>query len=222
MKTADLPPKVFRVSPDPWKLWAPLHQNRFDISAEPSISTVYLGETQEAAFAEVLSCFWPKIAEQVLAIPADDDPPNSQIIPASWIQQKKLGVGTLAAGLSIVDLAELSSITDLRRVPELGVKAKENGFSDVDESSLKAGGRQGRALTQAVAAYLYGLDHDGVRYGSRLSDVLKCMAVFIPTAKGIAGPNEFLETAEILEDPVSLTNDALKRVVADMGLQLGE
>ena len=77
LQTASHPKFVFRIARgDPWIIRAPRGQNRFDIfDPQESVMTIYTGESQEAAWAEVLAPFRPDL-ETIVAvnkIPCDDN-----------------------------------------------------------------------------------------------------------------------------------------------------
>lgn len=116
IKCTEIPSSVFRISRgDPWILRPPSKKNRFDISTETGTSTVYVGGSQEAAFAEVLGDFWPLISAEVSRIPADDDFPNSNFVPAAWAKERSLGTATVRVGISVADINQLPSLTHFLR-----------------------------------------------------------------------------------------------------------
>jgi hypothetical protein len=182
--TADHPTQVYRVGrDDPWAIRPPRFHNRFDISdAENPVMTLYTGESPEAALAEVLAPLRPdlELVATLAAIPSDDGLlPHAGRVPANWLARRQMGCAEIRSSAVIADITSAQSIAALRSVPELAEKAIKCGFTDVDDSSLIAGGPQGRPFTQTVAAYLYNLHYSGIRYGSRLGAAYHCIAGFI-------------------------------------------
>lgn len=54
---------VYRVARNPWAIRAPSQLHRFDVNDPTSpVYTVYVGESETAAFAEVLAPFRPDLA----------------------------------------------------------------------------------------------------------------------------------------------------------------
>lgn len=159
---------VYRVARDPWAIRAPSQLHRFDINDPTSpIYTVYVGESEAAAFAEVLAPLRPnlELLAELKAMPSDSGSPlpSVGVVSAQWRGSRKIGVADTRVEASVVDLASAETIARLREVPELAGQARACGFADLDDSALKASGERGRFLTQAIAAWIYNQGCSAVR-----------------------------------------------------------
>ena len=179
---------VYRIAKqDPWAIRAPKGDNRFDIlnPSEP-IFTLYTGETEEAALAEVLAPLRPSLREIAVinSIPCDHPrmEPELATISADWIAKRKLSSAEINGNLKFADITMPSEIATLRNGQVLAEKSNECGFQDIDDSSLKAGDVRGREFTQTVAAHYFNDNFHGIRYGSRLGAGYFCLAAFIPVS----------------------------------------
>ena len=173
--------RLFRIAEEPRKIWPSCLLHRFDFPSEMGISTIYFGESEKASFVELLAQFRPKITDEVLALPGDDEPPNSNIVPMSWINRRCIGSIEIQQRAKIFDVTKIRNITILRKDEFLKRSAAGLGFSDIDEASLKASGNRGRKLTQNVSKHIFDINFCGIRYGSRLDGTLACIALFIRT-----------------------------------------
>lgn len=217
VKIATHPKQVFRVSRgDPWAIRAPRGNNRFDIcDPEEGVMTLYTGESKEAALAEVLAPFRPDLETiaEVDSIPSDDDvSPVSGVVPKHWLETRRIGIGIIRFKAVIVDITHPKTIQVLRNQSDLARQAIKAGFVDIDESSLRASGVNGRRFTQAVSAYIYNIGHSGIRYGSRLGTTFHCVAGFVAIGVDNATWSEFLE-AVLPSEKISSEDTALKNVV---------
>lgn len=215
VQIAKHPRQVFRVSrSDPWAIRAPRGNNRFDIcDPEDGVMTLYTGESKEAALAEVLAPFRPdlKTIAEVELIPSDDNvSPASGVIPKHWLETRRMGIGIIRSKAVIVDITHPKTIQVLRNQSDLAQQAITAEFVDIDESSLRSTGVNGRRFTQAVSAYIYNIGHAGIRYGSRLGERFHCIAGFVAISVDSVAWSEFLEkvlpSERILSDDTELRN----------------
>ncbi|MGK5085102.1 RES domain-containing protein [Bdellovibrionota bacterium FG-1] len=201
LKIADHPARIYRVGrEDPWVIRPPRLDNRFDISdPESPVMTLYTGESPDAALAEVLVQFRPDLEAvvAVAAIPSDDvQKPLCGLVPRGWLARRRMGQAKIRPEAVLVDITASESIAALRAVPALAEKALACGFADIDESSLKASGLQGRTFTQTVAAHLYNNQHSGIRYGSRLGADYHCIAGFVSVDSADVTESDFIIEVE--------------------------
>lgn len=224
-KTASRVESVYRVSyGDPWQIRAPSQLNRFDIN-DPTdpVFTVYTGETEEAAFAEVLAPLRPDLdlIASLNDMPCDPGSPLPAIgkVSAKWIQSRKIGRAKVRDTATVVDITSPETIAELRNVPAIAAKARDCRFTDVDESSLKASGPNGRLFTQTVAAHFYNMHFSGIRFGSRLGTEYGCIAGFIALSLRDITESEFI--GEIFpSERVSPINSAFQNVLKLFGLSI--
>jgi len=224
LQTASHPQIVFRIARgDPWIIRAPRGHNRFDIfDPEESVMTIYTGESEEAAWAEVLAPFRPDL-ETIAAInniPSDDNrTPAAGKVPRAWLAQRIIGKAKIRSTAVIIDISHPSTIQILRSEPELAKQALDSGFNDLDNSALKASDEKGRYLTQKIAAYIYNRSYEGIRYESRLGSVFKCIAGFAALSSKDASCSKFLEKI-FTSESVSARDPALQKVASMMDLKL--
>ena len=224
LQIAKHPEQIFRVARgDPWIIRPPRGNNRFDIfDPEESVMTLYTGESPEAAWAEVLAPFRPDLAtiSAISSIPCDDNKmPSSGKVPTNWLLSRCLGTGKIKPTAQIIDITNPATIQDLRNKPEIAKQALRSGFSDLDDSALKAGNSNKRHLTQTVAAFIYNNGHDGIRYESRLGSNYKCIAGFISLSCVSAVDSKFLAEA-LPPKAISPLNSSLQKVASIMNLRL--
>lgn len=143
---------------DPWAIRPTRGHNRFDIfDPEESIMTIYTGESEEAAWAEVLAPFRPDLEAiaTINSIASDDNKtPASGRVPRAWLAERYIGKAKIRASAMIVDISHPVAIQALRNQPEIAKQALHSGFNDLDNSALKASSEKGRHLTQKIAAYI--------------------------------------------------------------------
>jgi RES domain len=215
---------VYRVARAPWAIRAPSQLHRFDINDPTSpIYTVYVGESETAAFAEVLAPLRPDLGlvAKLEAMPCDPGSPLPAVgmVSAHWRGNRKIGVADTRAGASAVDLTSAETIAHLRRVPDLAEQVRACGFPDLDESALKAGGERGRDFTQAVAAWVYNQGFSALRYGSRLGAEFHCIAGFIPVASRDVTESELIAVLHA-DLRISADHPALAEVARTFGLSV--
>lgn len=191
--TAD-PGPVWRVGyrPGPWA-WTPWQyagdaggfSGRFD-DPRGSFRTLYAGDGLLACLLEVLAPFRadPLLAEDLAGVvedPADaSEHPSTApgLVPASWLQPREATTATLSGLYCAV--SDKETIPTLRRL--FLPAALRYGLADLDGGALRLSAP--RALTQAIAAWLYDLHEagrdllDGVRFESRHGDGLVLWAIF--------------------------------------------
>lgn len=224
MKTADHPEFVYRVGrTTPWEINAPRGVNRFDIhDPEEPTTTIYTGETAEAALAEVMAPFRPDI-ETIAAVKSmdseDGKDPASGIVPKNWLKNRCLGRAKIRPSATIVDITDPVTIDHLRRDPGISKMAVQCGFPDIDESSLKACGPKGRRFTQTVAAHLYSIHFSAIRYGSRLGETYHCIAGFVALSSKDVTESEFIIAVEKTV-PLAVSDPALVKVAGIFQLKL--
>ncbi len=215
---------AFRVSRgNPWLIRAPRGYNRFDIfDPEESIMTLYTGESKEAAFAEVLAPFRPDLEtiSKLKDIPCDDDKtPSSGKVPKAWLMERRIGKAKIRATAKIINVTSPLTMQVLRNNQEIARYTFKAGFSDLDDSALKASNEKGRYLTQMIAAFIYNLDHTGILYESRLGSRYKCVAGFIPLSVAEAKNSDFLEET-MPEEKISALDPELQKVASIFNLKL--
>jgi hypothetical protein len=184
--------------------------------------TIYTGESEESALAEVLASFRPDLETiaAVNAMPADDNRmPARGRITKHWLDTRRLGQGKIRRTATLVDISHLDTIQALRSQQQLALHALRNGFVDLDDAALKTGGPNGRLLTQAVSQFIYHQGHHGIRYGSRLGSSYFCIAGFISLNSPDINSSEFLEHAKDPQ-PIYSNNKALRKVAQIFGLEL--
>jgi hypothetical protein len=147
---------VCRVARSPWAIRAPSQLHRFDVNDPTTpVYSLYVGETEAAAFAEVLAPLRPnlELLAKLESMPCDSGSalPAVGIVSPKWRRSRKIGVADTKASASVVDLTTAETIARLRRVPGLAAQARACGFTDLDSSALKASGERGRFFTQEVA-----------------------------------------------------------------------
>jgi hypothetical protein len=150
---------VYRVTRNPWTIRAPSQLHRFDINDPTSpIYTFYVGESETAAFAEVLAPLRPDLGllAKLKAMLCDSDSPLPAVgvVSAQWRVARKIGIANTRTGTTVADLTRAETIARFREVPELAEQARDCGFPDLDDSALRASGEKGRFFTQAIAAWI--------------------------------------------------------------------
>lgn len=224
MRLATHPNSIYRVARgDPWTIRPPRMHNRFDIAdPENPVTTLYTGESTEAALAEVLAPFRPDLTviAAVGAIPSDDDrEPLSGLVPKAWLLSRRIGRAKIRPQAVIIDITQPETIAALRANPNLAAKAVECGYPDIDQSSLTASGPSGRRFTQSVAAHIYNEHFSGMRYGSRLGSTYHCIAGFVSLDSTDVADSEFvIETFETLE--IASDDSNLREVAQIFGLRV--
>lgn len=218
------PKFVYRIARgEPWVIRPPRGHNRFDIfDPDEPIMTLYTGESEEAAWAEVLAPFRPDL-ETIAAInniPCDDNrTPSSGKVPQHWLDQRKLGKAKIKPKASIIDITQFVTIQALRNESDLAAQAIKSGFNDLDDSALKASDQKGRLLTQKIAAYIYNQGNDGIRYESRLGSEYKCIAGFVALNLDTVAASNFID--EIFASiNISAKDRALRKIALLMKLRL--
>ncbi|HZI97807.1 MAG TPA: RES family NAD+ phosphorylase [Actinomycetales bacterium] len=188
------PGRVWRVGyrPDPWA-WTPWHHvgstgrfvGRWD-DPRGSFRTVYAGRSMVVCLLEVLAPFRPDplLDEDLATIAVDPEDaeryPTQQpgVVPISWLTPREASTASLSG--------DFCAVTDKESLPTLRAvflrDALQYGLVDVDAGVLRLSAP--RALTQAIAAWLYDLHDgsrdliDGVQFESRHGDELTLWAVF--------------------------------------------
>ncbi len=204
MKQADLPVEVFRLGrrPDPWAWpdWAYVGAdgtfgNRYD---DPLgiYRVLYASTRRLATFVECLAYFRPDV--EVLAEMAeiagedgDEEPVAAGVVPAEWVEQRRVGRGALAGDYA--DLGHHESLAELRTA--LAARVVHYGLHDLDAATLRLSAP--RAFTQEVARYVFDQTAAGQRrwnglsYLSKHGDDLRNWAIFEPATPEVIDVTDF-------------------------------
>ncbi len=218
------PDQVFRVSKGfPWEIRPPRNHNRFDISnPDEPIFTLYMGESEEAAFAEVLAPLRPnlKLIALIDAIPCDSsNEPELGLISQEWLNVRSISCGELNSDIKIADITTPVAIQEIRKDPELAKKALECGFNEIDDSTLKSGELHGRKFTQHLAAHFFNQGNHAIRYGSRLGAIYTCIAGFIAVKYNFVQESGLVKKI-VWNKEIKSSNVALRKVILNYGLKL--
>jgi hypothetical protein len=186
---------------------------------------IYFGQTEEAAFGEVLAQYQPSLKllaelekiddpetlDQVFAGTLDFEAETGRIrriVPREWLSSRRICRTTLDANLRFADLTTGRSRVYIRQ--KLARTANSLGLHDVDFSTILS--PEHRQLTQACAAHIHELKDSsgmprfaGIHYVSRL-DIAewRCWALFDDRVEGRRTPGS--------AEPVSVHNEALLSV----------
>lgn len=186
--------RVYRVGyqPDPWA-WTPWEyagadgrfHGRWD-DPHGTWRTLYLGASPLACFLEVLARFRPDprmSAEMGEIVDNDEDGhlyPTAAAgrLPRSWCAPRLLGTGRLSGVFAVPGHQE--SLATVRR--GFLATARSLALADLDAAAIRDS--RPRALTQAIAAWLYtlrtpdGKPLNGIQFQSRHGDGLMLWAVY--------------------------------------------
>lgn len=200
---------------------------------EECFRCLYLGDTIDAAFGEVLAGFQPPLPylaglaaieddeplEDVLATILHIEPSTGKvrgIIPADWRSAHRICRIVLDADLRFADLTTMRSRLYLRR--ELAAVALELGLDDLDFSVMLSPAH--RRLTQRCAARIHQLRNQdgsprfaGIHYLSRHNVAeWRCWALFDDRVRGKYRPGAI--------SPITADDEALVRVAGQFDLAI--
>lgn len=178
--------RVWRVGylPEPWAWpsWQYSTDGRFIgrwDDRDGNFRTIYAGGDLLGCILEVLACFRPDqtLAEALAGIENNDPTAlptqRAGLVPRSWLTPR----AGATARLTGIYCAVTHSATIAALRPAFIVQATKLGLSDFDAAALKDA--RSRALTQAVATYLYETtDVNGVQFLSRHGDEHPLWALF--------------------------------------------
>jgi hypothetical protein len=190
---------VYRVGypPEPWNwtAWEYASDGRFDGRWDDPHGvwrTVYVGSSALACYLEVLARFRadPAVADELASIVDDEEYPTAAAgtLSPSWCKER------------VVAAAEMSGVFALpshhETLPTLRQRfvnvAKGFGLDDVDAAAVRDS--RPRALTQAIAAWIYtlstadGIPLTGIQFQSRHGDALRLWAIYERAGSGQSPP----------------------------------
>ena len=189
------------------------------------MATLYVGESEEACFAEVLADFRPSldVLSELEEMPCDPETPMpaSKVITRKWREQRSLGAAQLKQTCQVVDITSTETLQAFRNIIRIAKLAREIRCFDIDDAALKASGKNGRRFTQTVAAEIYSQGFDGIRYGSRLGAEYHCIAGFIPLSVEDITESSIISAISSVK-PVSKNDPALVKVAKTFKLFIEE
>ncbi len=223
MRQADVPAEVFRLGrrPDPWAWpdWAYAEAdgtfgNRYD-DPQGIYRVLYASTQRVATFVECLAYYRPDIEvvaelQAIVGEEGDEEPPAPGIVPAAWVDQRRVGRATLVGDYA--DVGHHESLAELRTA--LAARVVHHGLHDLDAATLRL--TAPRAFTQHVSRYVFGQTSGGARrwnglaYLSKHGDDLQNWTIFEPAAPGVIDVTEF-----------GGDDEDLRAALALHGLQLG-
>lgn len=213
--------EVYRVAypPDPWS-WTPWEyadHGRFDgrwDDPDGVWRTLYVGSSPLACYLEVLARFRadPQLVDELAEIDEDEQFPTvaAGTLSPNWCEQRVLA-GAKMTGAFALPAHHLTLPTLRHRFLPL---SRSLGLDDLDAAAVRDS--RPRALTQAIAAWIYTLSTDegapltGIQFQSRHGDDLRLWAIYERT-EAVDSPDAI--TGRSRRSPVQRDDPALTRAM---------